>query len=264
MAGDKPTPPNWHVKPNVKVPAKNFNNQGRVNLKVEDFDRLLEQKGVRVKIFRSMLCPRVASIDGQEHDVECPLCHGAQFIDRACNETIAFFQGQDGEKDQQAEGLVDGDTIKATFARGIELQYFTRVDLIDFEDAFYQRVKRQRGPVDYLRYQATCVNILIASDGKEYHVGNDFELDPSGSIRWKTGRSPEAGTIYSVHYQMKKSFRAIKARHIERYTQVQKSNEVEMVKLFEQWVLQKDYLVERKDFLGNPLPENKINDEETE
>jgi hypothetical protein len=33
-----------------------------------------------------------------------------------------------------------------------------------------------------------------------------------------------------------------------------------MVKLFEEWMLQKDYLVERKDFLGNPLPENKIRD----
>jgi len=265
MAGNKPIPPGWKERNNKRLPASNFNNKGRVDLRVEDFDLLLKQKGVRVKVYRSMFCPNVKSIDGSEHEMDCPICRGAQFVDLDPIETLAFIQGQTENTEQLAEGLQDRDIVFATFERGIELQYFTRVELCDFDDTYFQRIQRQAGTTDILKYQAKCVNVILGSDGKRYYQSKDFTLDVNGNIKWKVNKGPETDSIYSVNYQIAKQYRAIKAQHVERYTQVRDAEEVEMVKLPEQWVLEKDYLVERTNKVtGDSLGENQIYDPVTD
>jgi hypothetical protein len=152
-----------------------------------------------------------------------------------------------------------------TFSRGIELQYFTLVELIDFTDIFFERIKRQRGQIDVLKYKICCVNILIDNQGKQYYQGQDFHIDPNGSIQWEENKGPISGEIYSVHYNMKKLYRAISAEHVDRYTQVlnkEQGGVVEMIKMPEQWLLQKEYFVERKDLKGQPLNPNLIRDED--
>ena len=261
MAGNRPIPPGWKQRDNRKLPASNFNNTGRVNLNVEDFDRLLEQKGVRVKVYRSMFCPNEKSIDGSEHELDCPLCRGSQFIDVDPICTLAFLQGQTEDTNQLPEGLHDRDTIFATFERGIELQYFTLVELQDFDDTYFQRIQRQAGQVDMLKYQAKCVNVIVGSSGKRFYQDKDFTLDVNGNVKWKANKGPQTNEIYSINYQIAKQFRAIKAQHVERYTQVRKVDQIEMVKLPEQWILEKDYLVERKNkTTGDALGENQIYD----
>jgi len=261
VAKKRSTPPSWKPRTNKVLPASNFNNTGRVNLRVQDFDRLLQQKGVRVNVYRSMFCPNVKSIDGSEHDIECPLCSGSQFIDLDPIVTLAFLNTQSNENPELPEGIHGTDIIYATFARGIELQYMTLIELCDFDDVYFQRIQRQSGQTDKLKYRASCINVVVTGDGTRYYQDNDFNLDQNGNIKWKIGKGPSEHVIYSIHYQMKKQFRAIKSQHVERYTQLQTSEGIEMVKLPEQWILQKDYLVERKDLgTGDALSEDQIYD----
>lgn len=261
---NKPMPPGWSVKPPTTVSPSSIPSKGRVDFDISKFDNFIQQKGIRVKVFRSVMCPNVKSIDGGEHNIECPLCLGAQFIDVAPIETLALTQADALDKRRDAEGLYDKNTVRMTFARGIELQYFTLVELCDFTDIFFERIKRQRGQIDVLKYRACCINVLIDSNGKQYYQGQDFILDPNGSISWVPNKGPMHGQIYSVHYNMKKQFRAMQAIHVDRYTQIldksQPNGQIQMVKMPEFWVLQKEYFVERKDLKGNPLSPNLIRD----
>ena len=263
---DIPVPPGWSPpKPSKSLPAVNPPQKRRVDFNPTYFDEFITSKGIRVKVFRSILCPNVKSIDGSEHQIDCPICYGNQFLDVSPIETWALPQSDSLDKKRLSEGLVDKNTILMTFARGIELQYFTLVELCDFTDIFFERIKRQRGQIDVLKYKACCVNVLVDSNGIQYYQGQDFTIDPNGSIRWTIGKGPQHEQIYSVHYNMKKQYRAIEAGHVDRYTQVRNTTtggSIDMIKMPEQWLLQKEYFVERKDIKGNPLAPNLIRNED--
>lgn len=248
----------WNPKPKKALPGKNT--QGKVNLQPEKFDALIDAQGVRLKVYRTTYCSNVKSIDGAEHEINCPLCHGSQFIDRYPIETWAFVQNQTLEKKVQAEGLYDGNAVAATFKQGIELQYFTLVELEDFTEPFFERIKKQDGMLDVLHYAGVRVNLLIDKTGREYFEGSDFNLDVNGNILWCANKGPERGMIYSIHYETKIRFRAIKSMHSNRFTQIEKGGETLLIKMNEEWLLQKEYLVVRKDIDGRVIEPNKIRD----
>lgn len=262
MTGNPPDkkvrPQGWREKPPVRVPGKP--DPGRVDLDLAKFDKLLLTKGTRVKVFRTLSCPNVLSVDGGEHSPDCDLCNGSGWLDVHPIECIAFIQNQNLEKMILPEGLADGNTISATFERGVELQYFTLVELRDYTEIFYQRVKRQDGNLDVLKYKALVINVC-ADARKEYYVDSDFKLDPNGSILWLPGRGPDPGTIYSVHYEAAVQFRAVRAMHVNRFTQVfvpDNGGQVAHVKAHEQWMLAKEFLVRRRDLNGNEILPNLI------
>lgn len=249
------------AKPIATLPGDQ--SKARVNLKVENFDTLVMQQGVRVNVYRTTYCPNVKSIDGAEHEIDCPICNGAGFVDRYCLPTWSFIQTQTLEKGVQPEGLYDGNTVAATMLQGVELQYFTLVELLDFTEVFFERIRKQQGSLDVLRYPATKVNLIVDKKGVEYFEGSDFKLDPNGSILWCEGngaRRPNRGVIYSINYDTQIRFRAIKAMHSNRFAQTSKNGETQLIKMNEQWMLQKEYLVVRKDIDGKVIKPNKIRD----
>ena len=259
-------PPGWANKPNNKVSKQEMGTpKGSVYLKVPSIDTLIKQQGMRVRVYRTMLCPNVKSIDGGEHQIDCQLCSGNGFVDTNPIDTLAILQSQDLEKVHRAEGYWDGNTISATFSRGVELQYFTLVELLDFSSAFFERIKRQAGSVDVLKYKASKINVIMDSSGKQYFIDNDFELDVNGSIRWLANRGPDSSTIYSIHYDSLIQFRALRAMHVHRFVQDgQKKEHIEMVKLPEEWMLQREFLVKRKDHIGNELAVNLIRESDSD
>lgn len=252
----------WKTKDITKLPSKGAN-PTKVNLRREDFDKLILDQGVRVKVYRTIMCPRVKSIDGAEHDIDCPLCRGHGFLDKYPLDTWSFIQNQNLEKNQLAEGLYDGNTVSATFLQGVELQYFTLVELCDFTDLYIERLKKQDGNTDLLMYRGVRVNLVIDENGKEYFEGSDFALNQDGNIQWCPNKGPEAGDIYSINYETSVKFRAIKAMHVNRFAQVSAAGGVEMTKMNEQWLLQKSFLVQRNDASGNPIKPNKIRDSDS-
>lgn len=255
------TRPGWRKKPPVHLPTKPTG--GRVDFDPKAFEQLLKEKGVRVRVYRTVFCPNVKSIDGAEHNIDCQLCNGSGFLDTRPIDTVAFIQNQGLEKMQFAEGMVDGNSVAASFPTGVELQYFTLVELEDFTEIYFQRVKRQEGDVDVLKYRAHSVNLCIDQNGIEYFQDNDFKLDPNGSIRWIPNKGPNPGDIYSIHFEASVQFRAVRAMHTNRFTQVltrDKGGGAYQLKLPEQWALQKEFLVKRKDRDGNEIFPNLIHD----
>lgn len=252
----------WNSKKGKKLPHSQAPDQtGKVNLRPDDIEKLVQQQGVRVKVYRTAFCPNVKSIDGAEHEIDCKVCHGNNFVDRKPIETIGFIQSQGLEKIHEVNGFWDGNTVSITLSRGISLQYFTLVELMDFSEMFFERVKRQGGQIDRLKYTAECVHLLMDSDGKEYYKDVDYELTAdTGDIKWKPNKGPDLDKIYSINYDAAIQFRAIQAIHVARFGQINGKGGVEFMKLNEQWQLQKEYLVERKDSFGEPIEKNQIRD----
>jgi hypothetical protein len=253
-------PPAWTNKKPVTYPKTQISTKARVSLNAAAFDEMVKQQGIFVKCYRTLLCPNVKDIDGGQHEIDCPLCKGSNFYDTHCIETMAFIQSQAGNIAPEAEGLIDQFSAYATFLQGINLQYFTLVEVPDHYDTFIERIKRQPGPIDLLKYKAIEVNTLVDSNGKEYYCGNDFTIDVNGNILWKANRGPAVSTIYSIHYNITLQFRAVKAIHVNRFAQVSNGANIEMTRMNEQWALEKVYLAERKDFRGSLLSPNLIRD----
>jgi len=174
---------------NVKEPAirSEQDSRNRVDLNPEEFDRLIKQKGVTARVFRTTYCPNIKSVDGAEHEIDCTICNGSGFIDVDPICVSVFIQSQALEKMPNIEGFVDGNTVLMTFPIGVEIQYFTKIELTDFTDIFPQRVLRKPGSlVDVLKYPACRVNVLMDKTGKRYYQGTDFTLDFNGNVKWLT------------------------------------------------------------------------------
>ena len=243
----------WNNKEPAQVPAQDI--RSRSSLDPVAFDNLIKSHGVRVKVYRTMYCPNVKSVDGGEHEINCEQCNGSGFIDVHPIQTVAYIQNQGYESNFNAEGHSDGNTVSSTFLGGIELQYFTRIDLLDFTEPFFERLLRNDTNIDFLKYSAARVNVVIDSSNNEYYQGVDFKLDVNGNIQWNTGSGPAENVIYSVHYESIIQYRAIRAVHVSRFAQVpdKQTGGVAQVKLPEQWTLQKEFLVLRRNNEGTVI-----------
>lgn len=247
----------WNVVETVELP--DLAPRERVDLDPDKFQQLIQQKGIRVKVYRTMYCPNVKSIDGAEHEIDCDMCMGSGYLDVRPICSLGVIQNQVTKHEQLPEGWIDGNSVFITFPVGIELQYFTLVELIDFTDIFFERVVRSDGDIDRLKYNAKRVNVLIDQDGVEYYQGTDFKLNDIGDIVWKSGKGPVSETIYSVHYEYPPRFRAVHAMHVNRFSQFRDGEKVKHIKYPEQWMLTKEFLVLRrgkdgKELAPNPIP----------
>jgi hypothetical protein len=238
----------WDVRDNKLL--VDDNPKGRVDLRIEDFDTLLLQKGVNLFVYRTMYCPNVKSVDAAEHEIDCHLCNGSGFLDKNPIKSKGFLQNQELERMMDGSaGQHDGNSVLITFPIGIELQYFTLIELCDFTQIYFERILRlNANPVDVLKYKACRVNQVIDKNGVEYFQGQDFVIDPGGNIKW-IDRKPADGVIYSIHYECHIQFRATRAMHVSRFTQYKAPGEplVEHIKMPEQWLCTKEFLVRRKD-----------------
>lgn len=187
----------WDVKESKTGP--DLFPSGRVDLNPKDFDDLLLQKGMNVKVYRTMYCPKVKSVDGAEHEIDCNLCNGSGWIDFDPICCKAFIQAQELDKMPQVEGFVDGNTVLISFPVGVELQYFTRIEMMDFTNIYFQRVLRNANSnTDVLQYKACRVNALIDRDGVRYYDTTDFKLNLDGSIMWLSSVQTRTVTFSAV------------------------------------------------------------------
>ncbi len=226
-------------------------------------DQLIHDLGIRVRVWRSTLCPNMTSLESMDHDINCSSCNG-NMIDFDPYDSIVLFQQQDLVEAYKLQGTFDIDKVLVSFPAGISLQRMTKVELLDFEDDFYELVQRQEDTAtDKLKYKAcTVMGIFTIEDGVKvrYHFGTDFDLDVDGNVKWLSTSThwPDDRKIYTIYYRYHPIFRTIEAVHRDRYSQFNLRPEtittpkktvdgITYVKLPETWVIMRDYLVNRRN-----------------
>ena len=154
--------PHWNGKNPAQIP--DAAPRSRTALDPVAYDNLIKQHGVRVKVYRSMFCPNVKSVDGGEHNIDCTLCNGSGYLDVDPIESVAYLSNQNFQEEMTVEGYHDGNSVGGTFLGGIELQYFTRVDLMDFTQPFYERVLRLSGYTPQSSTIGTSASLTVDFD----------------------------------------------------------------------------------------------------
>ena len=238
-------------------------------------DQLVKDLGIRVRLFKSTVCPNMKSIESLDHDINCQICNH-NMIDFDCKETVALFQQQSLQQPFMTQGTFSIDEVQATFLSSETLQHYARIELIDFAEDFFELIERQSsGATDRLKYPACsvlAVFVVRAGVKKRFYEGADFKIDVNGDIEWTNSlNKPAAPEIYSVYYKFHPVFRAVKAIHRDRYTQFNnRPQNIEgpkvtiedrtYVKLSETWILKRDYLIERRGQDGALLPPDTFHD----
>lgn len=237
-------------------------------INVVNLDQLVEDLGVRVRVWKSSTCPNMTSLESFDHDPNCPVCDN-NMIDFDCFETIAMFQQQDLSEQFKVHGTFSIDEVLVTFKAGVSIQTFAKIEILDFKEEFYELVQKQDGGIanpDKLKYPAcevTAVFVIRNNQKERFYQGADFDLDLNGSIVWKGSHIPADREIYTVYYKYHPVYRATKAVHRDRFSQynnlrdlsaskipasaIKNVNGRTFVKLPEEWVLRRDFLLDRKD-----------------
>lgn len=240
---------------------------------VDRLDQLVKDLGVRARVYKSTLCPNLSSMESMDHSINCKLCDN-NMIDFDCIETLVMFQQQDLKEQFKLQGTFHIDEVFATFLSGLTLQTFTKVEILDFEEDFYQLVQRQEGSnFDSLKYKACSVLGIFSIDKsgptpviERYYEEADFRVT-DGRIEWIGSHKPVDRKIYSIYFKYHPIYRAVKAVHRDRFTQYnERPTQIEapkktigdntFVKLPETWILKRDYLVENRDQNGELQPIN--------
>jgi len=254
--------PSWNMSEPVSINDPYASN--RTSLTPKNFERLILQHGIRVKIYRTFFCPNVKDVDSGQHEIDCqvPGCSRG-YIDVDPIDTMCLIQRQELIKRQSAEGFVDDQSCHGTFLLGINLQYMTLVELQDYFQIYYELIKRSTGDSDTTKFSAKRVNIIMDKKGIRYYQTIDFHVSPTGTIQWIANRGPEAGEIYSIHYESNVRYRCTKAVQVSRFTQIKNSDgTVAFQKMPELWTLNREFMPKNLDFNGNEILPNKIVDDD--
>lgn len=227
----------------VYVPKK----PNRVAFETEDFNTVIEHQGVYVRVTPVVVCPNKSDKYGTNHDLDCPLCFGKQYIDvcERSREEWVFIQGIHLDKQLNVQGIWDAKDAKISTKSSIRLYYQYKIELLDFESTFNEIVERRSGDADNLRYEAVaeCGEsfIVIDKNRKFYELNVDFRVSGK-NINWLGLNRPSG--LYTVSYPMRPTFRVIELLNENRNYYNQIGGEKIPVNLPQHAILRLDYLLE--------------------
>lgn len=224
---------------------------GRVDIDPREFDKLIEDQGVRVRIIPALLCPNRTDVADTNHSLDCPICFGENVIDiqEECIETWAYIQAIKLDKDFFVQGVFDMKDAMITVQSGVKIYYWYRIEIIDFASIFNQLIKAT-GDLDRTRYRPATElsydkHFLIDSTGKRYRCGEDFQIEDQ-QIRWITANRPTVGSLYSFSYPITPTFRVLELMHESRYYYYGfKQKHKQGVDLPQQAVMRWDYIANK-------------------
>jgi hypothetical protein len=221
---------------------------GRVDLIPKEFDNLIEDQGIRVRIIPAVLCPNRTSLHDTNHTLDCPICYGDEVIDLRdqCVEDWAYVQSIHLNKNMEVQGIWDVKDAQITVRAGVRLYYFYKIEIVDFSSVFNQIIKRGAGDTDRTRYNPApnCDTPYYCVDkaGVRYELNTHYKIEDN-KLRWLTPVRPAANTLYSLSYPVLPTFRVIEMLHENRYYyRAFKMAEKKPVQLPQQAVIRLDYL----------------------
>jgi hypothetical protein len=190
---------------------------------VDRLDQLIKDLGVRIRLYKSTLAPNMTSLESMDQDINDKTSE-QNMVDFDCVETVALFQQQDLVEQFKIQGTFHIDEVLITFLSGQIIAPMAKIELLDFEEEFYELIQRQEGTdVDRLKYQACSVLGVFTYDKvtktyERFHYGTDFTLS-NGDIKWISAHKPDDRQIFSVYYKYHPIYRVHKAVHRDRFSQ---------------------------------------------
>ncbi|ACI90981.1 gp6.4 [Bacillus phage SPO1] len=180
-----------------------YNKSVRVDFRVEDFERLVQQKGYKVKWEQAMYCtcyydPEIDQYTGQPN-YNCPHCKGEGFTYLDPVEIRVVATGISNGVDQTRIGLNELGTAYVTLSTNTIIGIRDRFTFVDFTIRYSQIIQLSGDKVDKLKYPPTNLIAVRTPNGSIFKPGIDCKLTPEG-VEWISSPGTE-GQVVSVLYQ---------------------------------------------------------------
>jgi hypothetical protein len=219
------------VRVSLPSPAGEWNPQWQDN--VVDFDRdqftrFINEKGYGLVWEKAVLCPNVpgTGLAPRDHAIGCTFCdeHGFIYVDPV--PTRMLMQGVRLNQSFFAYGRWDAGNMLVTAEPEFTIDYHDRLTLTNGVGRFTQRLVRQPGAMDRLKYEALCFHhvawVSRAGVLAAFAQGVDFQVSADGSsIEWSGASQPDAGSFYSVCYDYRPRYVVLDLVHHHRDSTVE-------------------------------------------
>lgn len=233
--------------PALGLPAGTKEAGKRVDFKPDDFDLLIETKGYLLAWTRAAMCPCApVTPQTEQPDPNCDLCNGSGWFYFGDQKGIRDWNEIGDLNDLQKHIIVSNDAMvirgvgtsiqntlnpwdklgnwmsgmmQITVRHQNKLAYYDKLIGLDTEITYSEIVEADGTEALSTRYPTTGVN-LLRSETVTYTPNVDYALDQQGSILWKTGKAPDAGTRLSVHYLCHPTWLVVEHPHVARTSPV--------------------------------------------
>ena len=173
------------------------------SIRGDNFDDLLQKRGVRFVHEKATPCPNILTEDNNAHEPNCPFCDNNGMIHYGEEEIWGIFSGNSIQKTFEAHGIWEiGSAVislPTSYPDGREADFngFDKLTIPDFTVRLWEikEYEPRPGNKQTLRYPIVNVDYVssISHDGqtlKQYYPGTDFNIDNDGNIVWIDGKQP--------------------------------------------------------------------------
>ena len=193
----------------------------RTDFKIDEFMRLILQKGYVVTWEKSSLCPCITKDAQGQPDFNCPLCYGKGrywYDPRTIQGIMTAFNQE--EQFRQTGEILPGTSYFTTLPQN-KLGFWDRLTHSHSQIRFSEVVEKGDGQgKDKLRFLPTDV-VSLRTVSTVFILDKDFMIDTTGYINWlPTGLEPTRGERYSVEYLMHPRWICIDLTNVIRDTYV--------------------------------------------
>jgi len=174
------------------------------SIKGDNFDQLLQQRGIRFVHERATPCPNILTEDNNAHEPNCPFCDNNGMLHYGGKEIVGVFSGNSIQKTFEAHGVWEIGTAVVTlpthYPDGAEADFnsFDKLTIPDFTVRLWEikEYEPRPGNIQELRYPIVKIDYVssVSHDGqtlKQYYLGVDFNVNSDGQIVWIDGRQPK-------------------------------------------------------------------------
>jgi len=175
----------------------------RTDFKIDEFMRIIIQKGYYVTWSKSSICPCITKGGQGQPDFNCPLCFGKgrYYFDPKIIQGIMTSFNQE-EQFRQTGEILPGTSYFTTLPEN-KLGFWDRLTNSHSQARFSEIViKGDHGTKDKLRFLPVS-SIALRTVSVVYEKDKDFSIDTAGYVNWiPTGLEPQRGETYSIDYLM--------------------------------------------------------------
>jgi len=187
-----------------------------VSLNKQNFDQLLQNRGIRFIHRKAVPCVNMNSLDDNSHNPNCTICDGSGLYYYEEKEIYGIFTSNSLQKNFEQQGFWEIGTavvtLPAEYEDGTqcELGQYDQLVIPDFTVRLWElkeyyptdnNQQRLRYPIDTFEFMSSVENGSVVS----YTEGTDFNV-VDGNIEWVTGKTPsydatiDRGSAYNIVY----------------------------------------------------------------
>jgi len=230
------------------------------SIRGENFDQLLQNRGIRFIHKRAAPCPNLNKLADNSHNPMCPICNNNGFLFYDEREIYGVFVSNSLQKNFEQQGMWEIGSAVITFpslypdGSVAEFNTYDQLEINDFPVRLWELKEWNPGEnngVTRMRYPVDTIDIVTSVQNNvriDFIEGTDFNIDTNGNLAWIVGREPsynnteEKGEVLSIVYHANPRYNVLQQMRELRITQQMINGQKTAIRLPQQILVKRDFL----------------------